>query len=152
MRKEAKDSDDMPKALQALEALVGVWNTTGEIHPVGASPAGRLEATDSYEWMPGKRFLVHRVDARMNGQPARSMEIYGWDGKARKCVSRSYDDQGQMSDYTASLVDGRWRIQGETVRFDGHISDDGDTLTGVWELKGEDGWSKWMTIRLERAL
>ena len=136
----------------ALQIFVGVWNTEGEIVGASASAAGTMTATDSYEWLPGGFFLLHRVDARMGGEPGRSLEIIGYDADANGYVSRSYDDHGVVLDFRCSLEGRRWRITGETMRFDGEFNAEGTVLRGEWEQRGEDGtWTPWLRIRLTKA-
>lgn len=137
---------------EALQIFVGVWNTEGEIVGGPSGAAGKMTATDIYEWLPGGFFLVHRVDARMAGEPGRSLEIIGYDPGAQGYVSRSYDDQGVVLDFACSLEGKRWRITGATMRFDGEFSAGGTVLRGEWQQRGEDGsWTSWMRIRLTKA-
>ncbi len=63
--------------VRALDPFVGVWNTQGEIRSDKDAEEQRLVATDIYEWLPGKHFLLHRVDARLADQIVRSIEIIG---------------------------------------------------------------------------
>lgn len=67
--------DARPERFQALSIFVGIWNTVGEIAATPDSPASKLLATDVYEWLPGGRFLLHRVDTRMGDTASGSIEI-----------------------------------------------------------------------------
>lgn len=139
-------------ALKALERFLGVWNTTGEIEANGDEPAGVLTATDRYEWLPGKHFMLHTVDARMNGEPHRSIEIIGYDAERNSCVARSYDDGGATDEFLCALEGRSWRIVGETMRFSGAFAADDRTMSGAWELQDAEGeWARWMEITLTRA-
>jgi hypothetical protein len=69
--------------LKGLDRLVGTWNTKGEIKASPYGPAGKIIGTDTYEWLPGGFFLVHRVDVRMGDQKNESIEIIGYDALSK---------------------------------------------------------------------
>lgn len=144
-------ADGPDPAIQALERFVGVWNTTGRIAAIDDKPGGELIATDTYEWLPGRHYLLHWVDARLNGQPSRSLEVVGFDADRGGCVSRSYDDQGQTGDYTCALTGDAWTITGDTLRFSGRFAPDGTSMSGTWQMKDRGDWRDWMDITLTRA-
>lgn len=135
-----------------FEPFIGTWNTTGEMLATESSPAGTLSATDTYRWLPGKHFIVHEVDARLDGAPTRAMEVMGYDAERRCYFARSYDDQGATALYELELKGRRWRIRGESQRFAGSFSDDMEQLTGLWELKSSKGnWQPWIRLKLVRS-
>jgi Protein of unknown function (DUF1579) len=144
-------SDARPQKLQALSIFVGVWNTEGEIAATPDSPASKLLATDIYEWLPGRRFLVHRVDARMGDAVSRSIEIYEYDSDDDAFRSRSYDDQGVSEEFKADLMGLKWTIAGADLRFSGQFSEDENEMAGQWERRVGQAWAKLMDIRLRRA-
>ena len=143
----------MPRSrMSRFGIFVGVWNTRGDVLETEAGPAGTLTATDTYRWLPGGHFLVHEVDARFGSDPARSLEVVGYDPARKQHVARSYDDQGNAEEFVVQLRGKRWTIRGDTVRFDGRFGADGDTLVGLWELKGRTrGWQPWIKLELVRA-
>lgn len=131
---------------ERLGVFVGRWRTEGEI--VGG---GRLRAIDRYEWVPGRFFLLHTVEGTMDGSAVNALEVIGWDAERGCYVSRSYDDQGNVADYEATLGDRSWTIVGGTERFVGAFDAGHRTLRGDWERLGPDGeWSPWMSISLTR--
>ena len=80
------------------------------------------------------------------------MEVVGYDSARRKHVARSYDDKGSSDEFVVQLRGRRWTITGDTARFDGRFSADGDTLTGLWELEGRKRrWQPWIELELVRA-
>lgn len=148
----AKDDTSRNPALKALERFVGTWNTTGEIRADDEQEAGVLVATDRYEWLPGKHFMLHTVDARMDGEVHRSIEIIGYDPARKSCVARSNDDSGASDEFLCTMDGRSWRISGETMRFAGAFAADDETMSGTWEQRGPDGdWASWMDITLTRA-
>lgn len=143
---------DNSEAMKALGPFVGIWNTQGKIRATDESDEQLMFATDVYEWLPGKCFLLHHVDARMGDQITRSTEIIGWDAEAQEFFSTSYDEQGGTSRFRCRLDDYDWKIDGSGIRFRDAFDKDWSELSGTWEMGGDGSWSSWMDITLTRAL
>lgn len=138
--------------LDALNIFVGKWITRGTVHAAGGKPSSEMRAVDAYEWLPGQFFMLHRVDANMDGMVAHSIEVMGYDVKRGCYVTRSYDDQGLSAEFRARLDGHSWEIDGDTMRFRGAFSDGGATLSGTWEQTGDGGkWSPWIDIELRKV-
>ena len=137
--------------MSRYEIFIGMWNTQGEVLPTDLGPASTLLATDTYEWLPRRHFLLHRIDARFGRAPTRGLEIIGYSRPTQKYQARSYDDQGSEETFDVDLSGKRWRIFGKTVRFDGRFNRADDKLTGQWELKSQkSGWQPWIRLELVR--
>jgi Protein of unknown function (DUF1579) len=135
-----------------FEVFIGTWNTTGNVFAVGNAPATTLAATDTYRWLPGKKFIVHEVDARFGQDVSRSIEIMGFDLQAKRYRSRSYDDQGASEQFEIELTPKRWKIMGNSVRFDGQFDASANKLSGLWETKTSNRtWKPWIELELVRA-
>ena len=138
--------------MSRFDIFIGTWNTSGEVLATENAPAAVLSATDTYRWLPGKHFIAHEADARFDNKPSRSMEVIGYDLAAKKYLARSYDDQGASEVFVVALNGKSWSIAGESVRFNGKFDAKGNTLTGLWELKGKKaGWQPWIKLKLVRA-
>ncbi|MBC8119936.1 MAG: DUF1579 family protein [Burkholderiaceae bacterium] len=137
---------------RALDIFEGKWITHGTIHAVGGEKAAEMHAVDQYEWLPGGFFMVHHVDARMDGVPAQSIEVIGYDAGRGCYVTRSYDDKGSSAEFTARLEGDNWEIDGEPMRFRGAFKDNAATLSGTWEQLGDGGkWTPWIDIELRKV-
>jgi len=138
--------------MSQYEIFIGTWNTTGNVFAVGDAPATHLVATDTYRWLPGKQFILHEVDARFGLDVSRSIEVMGYDLKQKKYFSRSYDDQGVSEEFSLELNRRRWRIVGQSVRFDGKFDPQANKLVGLWQLKtSKRQWQSWIELELVRA-
>jgi Protein of unknown function (DUF1579) len=138
-----------------LAVLVGRWRTEGSTRATADSPAARIEATDTYDWLPGRSGLLHTVDARVGDQKVEGAEIIGWVPARRAYITQYFGSDGPNS-YEASLteVDGVlvWTMRSATDRFTGTFSDDGNRITGRWErLDDETSWQPWMEVTLTRS-
>ena len=136
--------------LRRLKVLVGRWSTEGTILAGPSSPAVKLKAVDTYEWLPGGFFLLHRVDARMGRRRVQSLEIIGAAPRGGY-ATWSFDDHGSAGEYRASLRGGVWKIRGKSERFSGRFSRDRRTLTGAWEQRRGSKWAPWMEITLTKV-
>lgn len=135
---------------RALTVLVGRWRTTGEfVDAVAGSPP--LRASDTYEWLPGGHFLLHRAEGDVGGTPFATLEVFGYDRAAGHHFSYAFGDQGTVGRYTAMFEGRAWRIDGEAERFRGEFSADGRALGGLWERRADDGsWRPWLRITLTK--
>jgi hypothetical protein len=138
-----------------LEVLVGRWHTTGRVNPELSASGAEIDATDTYEWLPGGFGLLHTVDARVGDERVEGAEIIGYDPSREAYVTQYFGTDGASS-YEASLTeqggDLVWRMHSEKDRFTGVFDHDRTTITGHWELLGNDGsWRPWMDITLTKS-
>ncbi len=135
---------------ERLEAFVGRWNTVGEVLAGPGAPAMPIEGVDSYEWLPGGYFLLHRVDVRIGGEPEEALEVIGWDAAGGSYFMHSYDGRGNAGTMRASVRGGVWTFRGDAARFTGGFGDGGRVLSGRWERREGSRWLPWMDVRLTR--
>ena len=138
-------------ALKRLEILVGTWTITGEVKDASGLVIAQLKAVDTYEWLPGGFFLLHRWDARVGDDESIGIEIIGYDPSSQTYSTYSFDNHGNFLTYRAALHEKVWKVQGKTERFAGRFSGDAKTLTGTWEKLGSDStWVPWMDVTLTK--
>ena len=145
---------EQASAHRRLTALIGRWKTDGWTRETPDAPAIRVDAVDTYEWLPGGFGLLHVVDARMGDEKVEGAEIIGYDGDRGTYVTLSVGSDGSVA-YEASLTEEKegltWRMRSETTRFTGVFSEDGGVITGHWELLEKSGdWQPWMDITLTK--
>ena len=139
---------------ERLGALVGRWKTEGWTKEAPRAPASRIEAVDTYEWLPGRFALLHRLDAHVGDRKVDGAEIIGYDPARRTYITQYFGSGGSRA-YEVSLDDEHgfliWRIRSETEWFTGMFSDDGNTIAGHWELLDESsGWRPWIDITVTK--
>jgi hypothetical protein len=138
-------------ALERLDVLVGRWKTEGRASE-GAG-AGRIDAVDTYERLPGGA-LLHRVDARVGDEKVEGAEIIGYDEARGTYVTHYFGTDGPSA-YEATLSEDKgalvWTMQSRTQRFTGSFNDQRDRIAGHWEwLQSDSRWEPWMDISLTR--
>jgi hypothetical protein len=138
---------------ERIGVLVGRWKTDGRTRPRPDAPSLTVDATDTYEWLPGSRGLLHVVDAWMGEEHVEGAEIIGWDPERGSYVTAYFGTDGPGS-YEASLDDEGdtlvWRMWSRSERFTGRFNPDRTAIVGRWELRDETDWVPWMDITLTR--
>jgi hypothetical protein len=145
---------DRQREHERLSALVGRWRTEGWTKETAEAAAMKIEAVDTYEWLPGRFGLLHGVEARVGEERVEGAEIIGWDPERGAYVTQYFGSDGPSA-YEASLGEEDrelvWRMRSARDRFTGAFSDDRNTITGHWEQLDEGGsWRPWMEITLTK--
>ena len=135
-------ADDSPN--ERLAALVGEWSMVAEFE--GAPPADS-GARVSFEWMPGKRFLLERWEVPALDpleMPAAGIAVIGADPESEgNFLQHYFDSRGVARVYKMTVGDGVWKLWrdapdfsplGFSQRYTGSFSDDGKTISGAWEI------------------
>jgi hypothetical protein len=132
------DQPTAERALRKLEPLVGDW--TFEAKPPGGEPwpgGGRL----TFEWHDSGAHLIQRGTVDLPEAPD-TISIIGCDAANGTYFQLYSDERGVCRVYQMSIGNGEWKLwrEGEPFaqRFTATFSEDGDTLTGRWEI-AEDG-------------
>lgn len=137
---------------ERLDAFVGKWHMEGQQLAGPAGPAASISAMQTYEWLPGGQFLIHRFDGHIGDSPAACIEIIGFESERRCYRAYTFYNNGQMNVWDIELRDGQWRLLGDwnaggkslKVRCTTTFTDDGKTMHGKWEYSS-DG-STWLTF------
>ncbi len=136
---------------EKLAQFEGQWHTTGKILNSENKQQDDLRGSETYEWLPGDHFMLHKVDVTIGNEQHISYEIIGFDQNAQHYTLQQYDNKGNSRSMTASLRDGLWSILGEKLRFNGRFNQEGTEFNGVWEkLVDGEGWQEFMEVSLRK--
>jgi hypothetical protein len=121
-----------------LDLLIGEWTMTVKGPDRERWPG---EGTSTFSWHESGAHVVQRARVDVPEAPD-SVAIMGCDAANGTSVQLYSDERGVCRIYAMTLQDRRWTLarQGEPFpqRFVATISDDGETIDGVWE-KAENG-------------
>jgi hypothetical protein len=143
-----------------LEAFVGTWNTEGRAYDSPFGRAAAIRSTESYEWLPGERFLVHFLQGRLGDAEMACIEVLGFDAASGSCLVHSFYNDGNRNLLQATEDDGTWTFTGawkldeETLklRCTSRFGADGDTVDSVWEYSREGTrWERFWETKATRA-
>lgn len=133
------DQPTVESALKELEPLVGEWTmkatwADGKPWPGG----GRV----TFEWHDSGAHLVERGTVDFPAAPD-NVSVIGCDAANGTYYQLYSDERGVCRVYQMSIGGGEWRLwrDGEPFaqRFRATFSDDGNTITGRWEIaEGDD--------------
>jgi hypothetical protein len=159
---EGEILEDTPPAGEAeqrlLEAFVGTWHAEGRAHDSPFGSAAKISATQSYEWLPGERFLVHFLQGRRGEDAMACIEIMAYDPPNKAYLVHSFYNDGHRNILQAVehqgtwTFTGGWRKNGSTLklRCTSRFEDAGETLASTWEYS-RDG-SRWDCFWETRAV
>jgi hypothetical protein len=137
-------------ALSGFDAFVGSW-TTEATHP--AVPDTVVHGEAVFEWLEGQRFLINRARNEHPDFPD-SISVIGL--VEERIAMYYFDSRGVHRIYETSVSGGVWHISrdapGFSQRFKGTFSEDGNTITGLFELSRDDTtWDDDLAITYRRA-
>lgn len=146
------------EGLEALLPLVGKWHTEGAQLEGPLGPAAPFVAVETFEWLDGGHFLIHRVDGRFGKQPTACLEIVGKD--ASGLFAQTFYNDGNVNTWRIEpkpgsqlVMSGEWPAGSSPepfkVRYTMSFIDAGNTLDGKWE-QSRDG-AEWQTFLESRA-
>jgi Protein of unknown function (DUF1579) len=88
---------------ERLGALIGRWKTEGWTREAPEAPAAKIDAVDTYEWLPGGFGLLHSVDAKVGDEKVEGAEIIGYEPDRGAYVTQYFGSDGPTA-YEASLT------------------------------------------------
>ena len=127
-------------SLEALEPFVGEWRMAVAFE--GMPPMDAC-ARVSFEWLPGKRFLIQRWEVPIPEAPDGIAVIGADPERAGHYLQHYFDARGIARVYKMSFGDGVWQLWRDepdfspldfAQRYTGTFSDDGQTIAGSWEI------------------
>lgn len=151
MAKQKSSSNKAFHQIRKLSFLIGKWHTQGEI--LNAVPQSRtIRGMDSYEWVSGGAFILHRVDVFMGTKRMEAIELIGYDESHKTYFMKSFDSDGEAPLMFAKLKkSGVFEFGDKKMRSTLTPSKSGSSMSAKWEVaEGGKHWKPWMEIRLEK--
>lgn len=137
-------------AHRKLEVFVGNWRAEGTSYGEGQDAAdprangAPWTSGESYEWLPGGFFLLHRWDAMAGERVFQGTEILGYDEAEGGYFTRFFDNSGFHPEYRASVTGNVWTFAEPKTRATVTVEDDGKRMRFAWEWRS--GGSAWLPL------
>jgi uncharacterized protein YndB with AHSA1/START domain len=132
-------------ALKQLDVFVGKWHAEGKSYGEGQhkddpyASAMPWISDESYEWLPGNYFLLHKWDAKVGDSIFIGTEIIGQDEKEGGFFTRFFDNAGFHPEYKATVDGNTWNFMEASSRAMIIVNDDKSKMTFNWEWRKEGG-------------
>lgn len=147
----APKSTERDSARRQLDVFAGTWRARGdsfggpEQNPADsrANPA-LWTSEESYEWLPGGFFMLHKWDALINKHPFKGTEILGHDDAEGGFFTCMFDNAGNHPSYRASVSGHVWKFAESETRATVTFSSDGNRMVVSWEWRQGD--SEWLPL------
>jgi hypothetical protein len=135
--------------LHKLNVFVGKWNIEGKQYDGAFGPAAKINTVETYEWLTGGLFLIHRLNGNVGEQQIACIEIIGYDEKNNSYPTHSFYNDGRTNEWQSHEENGIWTLTGNSeaagkpikVRSTTLFSNGNNSIAIKWE-KSNDGL-KW---------
>lgn len=145
--------------LEALNLLVGKWHTEGQQYAGPFGPASPFVAVETFEWLDGGHFLIHRLEGKFGRNASACVEIFGKD--AQGLFAQTFYNDGNANTWRVTAIEsgvvltGSWS-KGPTetfqVRYTARVIEEGNTIAGTWEHSPDGaGWQPFLELRSTKA-
>ena len=132
------DDADLKAKLEPFQALIGEW-ALEMTHPM--LPDKVVRGRSTYEWLEGGRFLLQRAVNEHPDFPDSLCVIGVMEGEGELSM-QYFDSRGVHRVYEIGFDGRELTLQrdapGFAQRVTARLSEDGSTLTGVWQLNQDD--------------
>ncbi len=127
------------KTLEPLDVFVGAWSMATSLAP---NPADAPRARTTFEWLPGRRFLIQRWEVQHPDAPD-GIAIIGFDADKATLLQHYFDSRGVARVYEMTFAGKVWTLQRFAAapdfsqRFTGTFDDDNNTIVGHWQSSSD---------------
>lgn len=138
--------------IRKLNFLIGKWHTKGKILQDASNASTEITGMDTYEWISGGFFILHRVDVFMANERTEIVEIIGYDKSRKSFFMKSFDNHGEaITMYAVLEKPGVLKLGDKKMKSTLTVNKGGNTMVAKWELS-ENGktWKPWMDIKFSK--
>lgn len=148
---KATQTIQMPKPgtdVRALKVFVGTWHAEGTSFGDGQNADDpRASAVpwisdETYEWLPGEFYLLHRWDARAGKRHFVGTEIIGHDSVSGY-FAQMFDNAGNHPEYRVHREEKVWTFKEAQTRATITVNNR-NTMTVNWQWK--NGGTRWLAL------
>lgn len=163
-QKKQSESSEPPQnpgpELSRLDIFVGTWKMEGQQYDGPFGPAAKITAVETYEWLIGGFFLVHRLGGRLEAAEMACVDIIGYDDSTQCYTRYSFYSNGKTNQWQEGEVDGNWtlvgdsQIEGKTlkVRCTTVFNDSATQMDAKWECSSDgSNWQTFWDVKATKA-
>ena len=103
--------------LERLHVFLGKWTNQGAALASPYGPAGTITAAETFEWLPGGFFMIHKAEGHQGTTEVKWVEIIGYDVRKKIYTTHTFDNFGN-----SVLWEGTWRENTLTWTADSYVA------------------------------
>jgi uncharacterized protein DUF1579 len=143
-----------------LDAFLGNWSLEGQQYEGPFGPDAKIVAVESYEWLAGGFFLVHRLGGKLDDTEIACMEIIGFDESSKNYPRYTFYSNGKTNVWQSLETDAAWTIIGDSVMGDKPLkvrcaivfSESGKEMSSKWEYSSDGSdWKTFWDVKATKA-
>jgi hypothetical protein len=155
-RTEGKDENKRLPVYERLDAFVGNWKMEGDQFASDFGPAANVSGTQDFEWLPGEKFLIHRLEGKLGENDMACIEIIGYDAANGTYTMDTFYNNGMKKSWNLHekhpgtwVITGDWPHKDKVVKVRSTIdfSDDGRSSTARWESLSGEAWETFWDLK-----
>jgi Protein of unknown function (DUF1579) len=159
MTQKAASRKTQSPAINRLEVFVGQWSQEGQAFEGPFGPAANIATKETFEWLTGKKFLIHRLEGRLGENDIACIEIIGDNSDDGYSVHSFYNDGNRnvwqlLEGDDAWALTGYWKKEDDTfkVRCTMVFSDGGKAMTAKWEYSSDgSSWQVFWDTKMTKS-
>lgn len=145
---------------QRLDVFVGNWNMEGQQYDGPFGQDAKIVAVESYEWLAGGFFLIHRLGGKLDATEIACIEIIGFDQASQNYPRYTFYSNGKTNEWQSRETDDAWTVVGDSVMGDKPLkvrctivfSNSGREMTSKWEYSGDGSeWKPFWDVKATKA-
>lgn len=138
---------------QPLDVLIGRWMTNGSTFDENDTAQLSINTVDIYEWVPGKRFIVHTAFGLTGDMNVGGIEMIGYDKNTGQFHTSFYDSFGNITTEKLTFEGDTITWTGDQVRCTGKVQDEGTKIVCRHErLSSAGNWEHSMDVTLTKVV
>ena len=139
------------KNMEPLAPIIGRWRSSGTVLDDEGNVTMEVLGTDTYELLPGGRWIAHDVDVQIGSDRTLVHELIGGVHPAGGWQMHAFDEADgpgvmRLSQEEPDLL----LLHGDGVRSWFRIRAGEDRMTTLWEREVDGSWLPWMNMQFER--
>ena len=112
-----------------LAACIGSWT----VHGAMAESATRMQCTESYEWLPGRFFVIYRFDRQIGAHDHHGFGVIGFDAERHAHFAYFVDNMGYARTYDVHIDGNKWAFIGKWERASLTFNPQRHHMSAKWE-------------------
>lgn len=132
-----------------FKRLIGTWKTSGQVRSANGTMS--LSGQDSYEFILGGNYILHRADVIIGNEKSETLEMISIDTETGHARMQYFNSKGESGVMTGEINNDEFKITGKGIKFIGAVNRESTEVTGRWFIQTENqDWTEFIILKLEK--